>query len=189
MTADGPTPTPRPGRPGLLSAEWRQSRSPMGLPSELNSKLAIHRHPQFIIGPIFVTLVGLSVAGSLSQNVVRGNGMHLLFIWLAWFVLVLRVIWKISQWSTEYFLVTNERIILVSGIVRRRFTAIWLAQVTAVRVRRTIGGRFLGYGELVFHSQCPDAALIAFDYAPYPQLLTQEIERLVFRGLWDDLDT
>jgi uncharacterized membrane protein YdbT with pleckstrin-like domain len=111
--------------------------------SEFDWKMALHRHPAFIIGPIFLTLVGLSVAGYLSQNIVRGNGMHILFIWLAWLVLALRLIWKVSQWSAENFFITNERIILVSGIVRRRTIAIWLAQITAVRVRRTVGGRFL----------------------------------------------
>jgi len=136
-----------------------------------------------LVGPIFLVLVGLSAAGYLSQVAsAHRNGQWVLFIWLAWFVLLLRLVWKLFDWSVEYLFVTSDRIILISGILRRKIATIWLAQVTAIEIRHTVRGRRLGYAELVFHSPCPDAALLAFDYAPYPDVLAEELREVVFPG-------
>jgi hypothetical protein len=45
-----------------------------------------------------------------------------------------------------------------------------------------------GYGELVFHSQCPDTAMVAFDYMPYPFELFLELCELAFPKPTIDLD-
>ena len=102
------------------------------------------------------------------------------FIWLASLVLFARLIWKILGRLVGYFFVASDQIIVVSGILRRRVNAIWLAQVTAIELRRSVGGFIFGYGELVFHSQCPNAVMVAFDYMPYPYELFQELCELAF---------
>jgi hypothetical protein len=107
--------------------------------------------------------VGLAAAAGLSVIGAHGNGLRLTFTWLAWFVLVLRLTWKVLEWRAGYFLVASDRVVLVSG------------------------GLLLGYGELVFHAPCPDAALVALDYAPYPFELFREVCELAFPGasrLW-----
>jgi uncharacterized membrane protein YdbT with pleckstrin-like domain len=109
------------------------------------------------------------------------------FIWLAWFVLFLRLIWKILGWSVERVFVASDRIILVSGILRRRINAIWLAQVAAIELRRSVVSIAFGYGDLVFQSQCPDATMVAFDYMPYPYELFLELCELVFPKTRTDL--
>ena len=155
----------------------------------------LRSHPAVLIGPISLVLLGLAGVGYLTTYTARGNGLHQLFIWLAWSVLALRLIYKVFDWLTGYFFVTSKRIILVSGIRRQKIKAIWLAQVTAVEVKRTVGAKILGYGELIFHSQCPDAALVSFDYSPYPEQIGLELDGLLdpilndFPRLWDDLDT
>jgi hypothetical protein len=190
MTTDETSPTSQVGRSRTVRwlgrtrdvpAERQQTRWYRDWPPELKWKITpIRRHPAFLIGPIFLLIFGSVAAGYLSQTSVRSNGLREAFIWLAWLVLAMWPIWKILDWWAGYFFVADDRIVLVSGIRGRKITAIWLAQVTAIERRRTIGGLLLGYGELFFHSPCPDAALVAFDYAPYPSELFGELCELAF---------
>jgi len=148
----------------------------------------LRRHLAILLGPIFLAMFGLLAAAVLSMISVRGNGLLMGFIWLASFMLFVRLIWKILGRLVGYFFVASDRIILVSGILRRRINAIWLAQVTAIELRRSAVGLIFGYGELVFHSQCPDAVMVAFDYMPYPYELFQELCELAFPKPRTDLD-
>ena len=52
------------------------------------------------------------VAGLLSGSVAHGNGAALDIIWLAWGFLLLRLIWKVANWSVDYFVVTSQRMLL-----------------------------------------------------------------------------
>jgi len=183
-----------PGTKRRLGWTWlepagRRTRWYKDWPSGLEWKITpLRRHVAILLAPIFLTIFGLAAAGALSIISLRGNGLLMGFIWLAWFVLFLRLIWKILGWSVEYVFVASDRIILVSGILRRRINAIWLAQVTAVELRRSAVSIVFGYGELVFHSQCPDAAMITFDYMPYPYELFLELCELAFPKPRTDLD-
>jgi len=198
MTADEPTPTSQLGRPRAerrpvrarhMPTKRRQTRWSRDWPPELEWKITpTHKHVAILIGPIFLVLFGLAAAVGLSTINAHGDGLRMGFIWLAWFVLFLRLIWKVSDWSLGYFFVASDRIILVSGILRRRTNAIWLAQVTAIDLKRSVAGVVFGYGELVFHSPCPDAAMVTFDYAPYPDQFFLELCELAFPKPENDHD-
>lgn len=183
-----------PGTKRRLGRAWlepagRRTRWYRDWPSALEWKITpLRRHVAILIGPISLMVLGLAAAVGLSVISVRGNGLLMDFIWLAWFVLFLRLIWKVLSWSVGYFFVASDRIILVSGILRRRINAIWLAQVTAIELRRSAQGVIFGYGELVFHSQCSDAAMAAFDYMPYPYELFLELCELAFPKPSTDLE-
>jgi hypothetical protein len=167
-----------------MRTEWQARWSgdwPAGFQKQLPS---FRRHPAILIGPVFLTLFSLLAAGLLLTSIARDNGLGDLLILLAWFALILRLAWKFLDWRIGYFFATGDRIIVVSGVFRQKVTAIWLAQVTAIEVKRGFGGRILGYGELVFHSQCP--ALLALDYVPYPEQLKMELNDLTFPGTWHD---
>ncbi len=197
MMTGGRTPTFPLGPPGTkrrLGWTWleparRRTRWYTDWPSGLEWKITpLRRHLAILLGPILLTTFGLTAAAAISMISVRGNGLLMGFIWLAWFALFLRLIWKILGWWVGYFFVASDRIILVSGILRRRINAIWLAQVTAIELRRSAMAVIFGYGELVFHSQCPDAAMVAFDYVPYSYELFLEVCELAFPKPWTDLN-
>ena len=164
-----------------LEPAGRRARWYRDWPPGLEWKIpSLRRHLAILLGPIFLAMFGLLAAFVLSMISVRGNGLLMGFIWLASLVLFARLIWKILGRLVGYFFVASDQIIVVSGILRRRVNAIWLAQVTAIELRRSVGGFIFGYGELVFHSQCPDAVMVAFDYMPYPYELFQELCELAF---------
>ncbi|MGO9141610.1 MAG: PH domain-containing protein, partial [Streptosporangiaceae bacterium] len=79
----------------------------------------VRRHPAVLIGPSILALGGLLLAGVLSATVVRGNEVLTAIVWIAWGVLLVRLIWQAINWAVDYFVVTTERILLTSGVLTR----------------------------------------------------------------------
>jgi len=141
-----------------------------------------------LLGPIGLVLAGLVVAGLLSSSVAHGNGGALDIIWLAWSLLLLRLIWKVANWSVDYFVVTSQRMLLVTGLVLRRVAMMPLTKVTDMTFKRSATGRLLGYGEFVVESAGQDQALSNVPFVPYPEQLYLEVCGLIFPSKKDEGD-
>ncbi len=61
-------------------------------------------------------------------------------------LLALRAVWK---WERTHVIVTDDRLALVRGTLRRRTAAVRLERVGAVEVDQSLVGRVLGYGTLI----------------------------------------
>jgi uncharacterized membrane protein YdbT with pleckstrin-like domain len=85
-----------------------------------------------------------------------------LFLWIAatdhvlssigeWLIVIGLVLWVFAylRWRTSEFAVTNKRVIVKVGIIRRRTIEMLLRQVEALEVNQSIPGRLLGYGTLL----------------------------------------
>jgi len=142
--------------------------------------ISVHQHPAVLIGPIFLVLVGLAIAGWLSSSVANGNNTAILVIWLLWGVLLLRLGWKVLQWIFYYFAITSQRLLLTQGFPYRRVNMMPLAKVTDMSFNRSPMGQILGYGEFVVESAGQDQALRNVDYLPYPEQLYLEVCGLIF---------
>lgn len=61
------------------------------------------------------------------------------------------VLWFFAylHWRASEFAVTNKRVIVKVGIIRRRTIEMLLRQVEALEVNQSIPGRLFGYGTLV----------------------------------------
>ena len=143
--------------------------------------ISVHEHPAVLIVPIAIVLLGLAIAGWLSNSVANGNGTAILVIWLAWVVLLLWLGAKIWDWSVNYFVVTSQRLILARGVIVRRVGMLPLAKVTDMSFRRTTIGRILGYGEFIVESAGQDQALRNVKFIPYPEQLYLEVCGLIFK--------
>jgi uncharacterized membrane protein YdbT with pleckstrin-like domain len=142
--------------------------------------ISVHQHPAVLIGPIFQVLVGLAIAGWLSA-VANGNETALLVIWLLWVILVLRLLWKVIDWSLNYFVITSQRLLLTQGFLLRKVDMMPLTKVTDMSFRRSATGQLLGFGEFVVESAGQDQALRNVDYLPYPEQLYLEVCGLIFK--------
>jgi uncharacterized membrane protein YdbT with pleckstrin-like domain len=142
--------------------------------------ISVHQHPAVLIGPIFLVLVGLAIAGWLS-TVANGNNIALLVIWLLWGLLLLRLAWKVIDWSLNYFVITSQRLLLTQGFLIRRINMMPLAKVTDMSFNRSLRGQLLGYGEFVVESAGQDQALRNIEYLPYPEQLYLEVSGLIFK--------
>jgi uncharacterized membrane protein YdbT with pleckstrin-like domain len=143
--------------------------------------ITVHQHPATLILPILEVLVGLAIAGWLSNSVAHGNGIAILIIWILWGILFLRLLVKVFEWAETYFVVTSQRFILATGIVTRKVNMMPLAKVTDMSFQRSAWGRVLGYGEFVLESAGQDQALNKIPYLPYPEQLYLEVCGLIFK--------
>jgi len=150
--------------------------------------ISVHQHPAILIKPIFWVLIGLALAGWLSNSVASGNGVVLLIIWILWGVVFLNLVVKVFEWSVTYFVVTSQRFVLATGVVTRKVNMMPLAKVTDMSFQRSPMGRILGFGEFVLESAGQDQALSNVDYLPYPEQLYLEVCGLIFKDKDDGSD-
>src|SRR5580693_9513191 len=143
--------------------------------------ISVHEHPAVLIGPIALVLLGLAIAGFLSNTVTHGNSTAILIIWGAWVLLLLWFVFKIWDWSVNYFVVTSHRLILARGFVVRKIGMLPLTKVTDMSFQRSTIGRILGYGEFIVESAGQDQALRNVKFIPYPEQLYLEVCGLIFK--------
>jgi uncharacterized membrane protein YdbT with pleckstrin-like domain len=143
--------------------------------------ITVHQHPAILIRPIFEVLIGLAIAGWLSNSVANGNGTVILVIWVVWGIVFLRLVVKVFEWGETYFVVTSQRFLLATGIVTRKVNMMPLAKVTDMSFQRSAMGRILGYGEFILESAGQDQALTNVGYLPYPEQLYLEVCGLIFK--------
>jgi uncharacterized membrane protein YdbT with pleckstrin-like domain len=149
--------------------------------------ITVRQHPAVLIKPILWVLLGLAVAGFLSNfSEVNSNAIVLWVIWGAWAGLVVWLAVKVFEWSVNYFVVTSQRMLLATGIVTRKVNMMPLGKVTDMSFQRSTMGRILGYGEFILESAGQDAALRIVDHLPYPEQLYLEVCGLIFKGKDDD---
>ncbi len=149
--------------------------------------ITVRFHPAVLIRPVAVTLGGLALAGLIS-TIARPNGTVLLVIWLAWLVLVIRLLFYIYAWLEDYFVVTSQRLLLAKGVFKKTVDMMPLAKVTDMRFERSPTGRLLGFGTFIVESAGQDQALRTIDHLPYPEQLYIEVCGLIFKdpGSGDD---
>jgi uncharacterized membrane protein YdbT with pleckstrin-like domain len=143
--------------------------------------ISVHQHPAVLIRPIFEVLVGLAIAGWISNSFTHGDGTAILIIWLLWVVLLLRLLWKVLDWSLTYFVITSQRLLLAKGFLQRKVDMMPLTKVTDMSFNRSPTGQLLGFGEFVVESAGQDQALRHIDHLPYPEQLYLEVCGLIFK--------
>jgi uncharacterized membrane protein YdbT with pleckstrin-like domain len=149
--------------------------------------ITVRFHPAILIRPVAETLGGLALAGLLS-TIAHLDGTILLVIWLAWLVLVIRLLFRIYQWLEDYFVVTSQRLLLAEGVFKKTVNMMPLGKVTDMRFERSATARLLGYGTFIVESAGQDQALSRIDHLPYPEQLYLEVCGLIFKdpGTGDD---
>jgi membrane protein YdbS with pleckstrin-like domain len=150
--------------------------------------ITVHQHPAVLIMPILEVLVGLAIAGWLSNSVAHGNGTAILVIWILWALVFLRLVYKVFEWAQTYFVVTSQRMLLSTGVVTHNVNMMPLTKVTDMSFKRTGTGRILGYGEFVVESAGQEQALSNVRFLPYPEQLYLEVCGLIFKDKEDSPD-
>ncbi|MCO5985982.1 PH domain-containing protein [Actinoallomurus spadix] len=152
------------------------------LPQEEDAVI-IRRHPAVLLRYVLEAIAGLILAGVLSGLVSQGT--VLTVIWCLWLAFLGRLLFKVYEWSDEFFAVTGVRVMLVHGIVTRRVDMMPLSKVTDLTVDRSILGRMLGYGTVVLESAGQEQALSKVTFVPEPEGVYLQISAVAF-GSGDD---
>ena len=104
----------------------------------------------------------------------------LLIIWLVWGLVFLYTIGKVLRWFVDYFVVTAQRVLLVKGLLTCDVISMPNVRLASMRLRRSVMGRVLGYGQFIFESERTQPVW-KVDFMPYPEQLYLEISGLIFR--------
>jgi len=88
--------------------------------------------------------------------------------------------WMVADWYTERFVITDKRVLLVTGLISRRVAIMPLNRVTDLTYERTIAGRLFGYGVFVMESAGQNQALSRIGYLPKPDKLYRDVSMLLF---------
>lgn len=172
-------------RPPTAARAGPVSVSKYLLPREVQVA-TVRRHPAILIVPTVQAVGGLLVAAILSATILHRDKVLLYIVWLAWLVLLLRMVWCAINWAVDYFVVTSERMLLTEGLFSRKVAMMPLTKVTDMSFRRSFAGRLLGYGEFIVESAGQDQAFRTVEYIPYPEQLYLLVCGMLFPSSADD---
>jgi hypothetical protein len=164
------------------------AKPPFALASdEEEQRINVRRHPAVLIKPIAVVLGALIIVVTLGGTVLQDNRVALVIIWMVYGVLLIWLAWKAIAWYMERFIVTSKRMMLASGVLRRRVAMKQLANLTDLSFQKSLLGRILGYCELIVESVGQEA-LETIDHIPYPEQIYLELCDLIFPSADDAPD-
>jgi uncharacterized membrane protein YdbT with pleckstrin-like domain len=147
------------------------------IPSE-ELEVETRRHWASLLPDFLRASIALTISVAL---IVYGNAQALATVGalgvigsLAW------LLWTIWDWYRERFVVTDKRVLLISGLLTKRVAIMPLNRVTDLTYERSPAGRVLGYGVFVMESAGQQQALSRVDYLPEPDRLYQQVSELLF---------
>jgi membrane protein YdbS with pleckstrin-like domain len=149
------------------------------LPHE-HQVITVRKHPAVLMGPIAIGLGGILVALVLMTTIFAHSRQAIVVLAVICVGLLLYVGFKVWGWTLDYFAVTSERMVEVSGVLSRKVAMMPLVKVTDMSFQRSATGRILGYGTFILESAGQDQALSTIDHVPYPEQLYLEVCALIF---------
>lgn len=156
------------------------------IPSESHA-IEVRHHWAFLGGPIIATVAfwigGLGLlALTIDLPILRAASVFFLLFSLAW------LMWQVTEWWFERFVVTDRRVLLLTGVFTKKVAVMPLAKVTDLTYERSVPGRLLGYGAFIIESAGQQQSLRRIEYIPAPLALYHEVSSLLFgsRSARDD---
>ena len=148
----------------------------------------VHWHVVALLRPTLQLVGGLLLIGVMAGGVppgnVFGNVLALAALVLAGYYAV-----KLLAWRHERLIITDRRLLLVTGLLSRRVEVMPLVKVTDFRFEQPLLGRLLpgdGWGTFVFESAGQEGRLNRVENLPHPDELYQALTDQIFgeRGLY-----
>ena len=132
--------------------------------------LEVRHHPFTLGRPALAALAALVAASFIGAVTSWEEGSDAIdtIVGLVAIGFVIRLLWKVLLWWCDRIVVTDQRIVEISGVLTRKVGSMPLEKVTDMTYRRTIGGRIFGYGDLVLESAGQKQAMEEIVYLPRP---------------------
>lgn len=90
---------------------------------------------------------------------------------VVWVLVMIWVGWRVGDWYFDRFILTNKRIMAVSGMITRTVGMMPLLRVTDMKYEQSPMGRIFNYGNFVLESAGQDQALREVKHLPNPNEL------------------
>ncbi|GAA3258364.1 PH domain-containing protein [Dactylosporangium siamense] len=120
---------------------------------------------------------GIAVAATIAMGYIAGwltkhNQTQLrTAVLIIWAVVILYCAWRVADWWYDRFILTNKRVMVVSGIFTRNVAMMPLLRVTDMKYVQSLTGRMFGYGHFELESAGQDQALRNIRNLPNPNEL------------------
>lgn len=148
------------------------------LPNELRVA-AVRRHPIRLARPVLIFFGLLILSAWVGERVPPDNGVARLLGYLV-FASLAYLLWELLGWWQDRLIITDRRILLVTGLLTRRVGMMPLTKVTDMTYERPLLGRLLGYGTFIMESAGQDQALHRIPHLPRPDALYRSISQEIF---------
>jgi len=131
------------------------------------------RHPIQLAKEIGIAAGATIVMGLLAGYLTRIQAAPeiVTFLALGWFAVLVWAGWQIADWWYDRFILTNKRVMVVSGIITRNVAMMPLQRVTDMKYVQSPLGRMLNYGTFELESAGQDQALRSIPHLPSPNEL------------------
>jgi membrane protein YdbS with pleckstrin-like domain len=135
------------------------------------------RHPIELAKEIGIAVGATIVMGLIAGYLGRGQtGQRItMFLILGWFAVLVWTAWQIADWWFDRFILTNKRVMVVSGIITRNVAMMPLQRVTDMKYVQSPLGRALHYGTFELESAGQEQALRKITNLPNPNDLYLKI--------------
>jgi hypothetical protein len=163
----------------LRSTETPAGLAPILLPGE-RLVTAVRAHWAKLAEPVTTMILGLVAAVWVDSNVTKGTQAFGTIFWWLFFGLLARLLWCLLDWSHNWFVATDKRLLLRYGLVSHKVAMMPLLKVTDMSYVRSIPGQFLGYGKFVLESAGQDQALREVKWVPNPDQTYRDICAEIF---------
>jgi uncharacterized membrane protein YdbT with pleckstrin-like domain len=141
----------------------------------------VRSHPWVLARSFLVALAAMIGATLVGFVLSPENGSDVIdtLVGLVAVFFALRFVYSLWEWWDHRVLVTDQRIIEISGVITRRVASMPLTKVTDMTYQRSVLGRLLGFGDLVLESAGQKQALERIDHIPDPDLFYRTVTALV----------
>jgi uncharacterized membrane protein YdbT with pleckstrin-like domain len=139
----------------------------------------VRRHFSVLIVPALPAVITFLAA--FLWSFLSGPDVLNTILWWVFVVCLLWFVWRWAEWSIDWIVLTDKRILLLYGLVVRKIAMMPLSQVTDVGYRRSILGRLFGYGAVRLESPGQVQDLEHIDHLPNPEKFYRILAQLVLR--------
>jgi hypothetical protein len=147
--------------------------------------ITVRQHQASLLPALTVAVGGLLAAEAVN-GIAAGVKWARFVVWVLAGFLVVRAIVDALAWYVRYIVITDKRLILISGILSRKATGFPLQALQNLGLTQSAGGRLLGYGAFTFEADGQARAVI--DYIPYPEQIYLEIYHLLYPAEEEEKD-
>lgn len=144
--------------------------------------MATQQHPIKLLVPGFAFAGGLIIAATINgilyaDHAASPTPVHAL--WIAYMVVALWAASRYVAWRQRWFVVTGQRLMLVSGVIGRKVDMLPITKLRDVHYQQSWLGRIVGYATFNCDSIATEHALQAIYFVPYPEEIYREICNLI----------
>jgi hypothetical protein len=131
------------------------------------------RHPIQLAKEIGIAALATIGTGLLAGYLARINAAEEItgVLVLVWLGVIVWSVWQLVDWWFDRFILTNKRVMVVSGFVTRNVAMMPLQRVTDMKYVQSALGRLLNYGTFELESAGQEQALRSIPHLPSPNEL------------------